>query len=148
MIGRLIAALGRAGAPQAAPPGDGGRLALAALMVRLARADQRYTAEEAGMIDALLATRFGLGPEEAARLRAEAERLEAGAPDTVRFTRAIRELVPHEARFALVEDLWRVVLADGRRDAEEDGLMRLAANLLGVPDRDSAIARRNAARRG
>jgi uncharacterized tellurite resistance protein B-like protein len=37
--------------------------------------------------------------------------------------------------------LWDVALSDGARDAEEDTLIRLVANLLGVTDRDSAIAR-------
>ena len=34
-----------------------------------------------------------------------------------------------------------VVLADGERADEEDALLRLVANLLGVNDRDSALAR-------
>jgi len=85
--------------------------------------------------------RYGLSPEEAARLRSEAERLEAEAPDTVRFTRAIKEAVPHEERLAVVEALWEVVLADGTRDNAENNLLRLLANLLGINDRDSAIAR-------
>jgi uncharacterized tellurite resistance protein B-like protein len=40
-----------------------------------------------------------------------------------------------------LQDLWRVVLADEARDFEEDGFMRLASNLLGMADRDSARAR-------
>ena len=31
--------------------------------------------------------------------------------------------------------------ADGERDAEEDALLRLVSNLLGINDRDSALAR-------
>ena len=73
-----------------------------------------------------------------------AEALEAEAPDTVRFTRAIKEEVPYEERFNVVRALWQVVLADGARDAEEDALMRLLASLLGVNDRDSALARQQA----
>ena len=41
-----------------------------------------------------------------------------------------------------VEALWDVVLADGRRDDDEDALMRQIAPLLGVNDRDSNMARR------
>jgi len=37
--------------------------------------------------------------------------------------------------------LWQVALADGDRDTQEDTLMRMVANLLGVTDRDSNIAR-------
>jgi uncharacterized tellurite resistance protein B-like protein len=33
------------------------------------------------------------------------------------------------------------VLADGTRASEEDALLRLVANLLGVTDTDSAMAR-------
>ncbi|MEM7489430.1 MAG: TerB family tellurite resistance protein, partial [Pseudomonadota bacterium] len=83
-----------------------------------------------------------LSPFEATKLRGEAEALEAEAPDDVRFTRAIKEGVPLDDRIAVIEALWSVVLADGTRDEEEDGLLRLLANLLGVNDRDSNIARR------
>ena len=133
-------------------PGDlprpDARLALAALLVRLARTDGRYEAREVARIDAVLARRLALGPFEAARLRSEAERLEEEAPDTVRFTRAIKEHVPFEERIGVVEALWEVALADGRRDAEEDGLLRLVAPMLGVEDADSALARRRVEARG
>ena len=48
-------------------------------------------------------------------LRTQAEGLEAEAPDTVRFTKAIKAAVPYEDRFAVVRALWAVVLADGTR---------------------------------
>jgi len=54
--------------------------------------------------------------------------------------------VPYEERGTLIEDLWRLVLADDHRDHEEDGAMRLITNLLGVSDKDSALARHAAAR--
>ncbi len=75
-------------------PDTGARLALAALLVRVARSDGDYAAEDAARIDRILATRYGLSPFEAPQLRAEAEALEAQAPDTVRFTRAIKDAVP------------------------------------------------------
>ncbi len=76
----------------------------------------------------------------------EAEALEAEAPDTVRFTRAIKNAVPYEHRRGVVEALWDVVLADGARAQEEDALVRMVSNLLGVSDRDSALARQAVAR--
>ncbi len=42
--------------------------------------------------------------------------------------------------------LWSVALADGLREAQEDRLMRLVANLLGLTDVDSALARQKAER--
>lgn len=122
-------------------PEPDSRLALVALLVRLARSDGDYADTEVARIDRIIAKRYQLGPFEAARLRGEAETLEAEAPDTVRFTRAIKDAVAYEDRTGVVEALWEVVLADGERDEEEDALLRLTANLLGVNDRDSALAR-------
>ncbi len=126
--------------PQTLPESDA-RLALGALLVRVARADGDYSAQEAARIDRILINRYGLTPFEAPRLRGEAEVLESEAPDTVRFTRAIKDAVPYEDREGVIEALWAVVLADGVRDYEEDAQLRLLANLLGVNDRDSNLAR-------
>lgn len=124
---------------------DDARLALTALLVRIARSDNDYAEAERDRIDRIVGARYGLSPFEVAHLRRRAEDLEAEAPDTVRFTRAIKDAVPYEDRRAVVEAAWSVVLADGTRAEEEDALLRLVANLLGVNDRDSALARQKAA---
>jgi uncharacterized tellurite resistance protein B-like protein len=131
-------------APARLPEPDA-RLALAALLVRLARTDGLYAAEEVERIDRVLATRHRLGPFEAARLRSEAEALESAAPDTVRFTRALKAATAVEDRAELMTAMWSVALADGLRDEDEDRLMRLVANLLGLTDVESAQARQRAA---
>ncbi|MEO1680115.1 MAG: TerB family tellurite resistance protein [Pseudomonadota bacterium] len=146
MFGDLLRRL-TAPEPEMLPDPDA-RLALTALLVRVARSDGDYATAEIGRIDRIAAARYGLSPFEATALRREAEGLEAEAPDTVRFTRAIKDAVPYEEREAVVEALWDVVLADGRRDEEEDGLIRLVANLLGINDRDSALARQRVEARG
>lgn len=122
-------------------PEPDSRLALAALLIRIARADGQYTETEIGRIDRVLARRHGLSAQDATALRHEAEALEAQAPDTVRFTRALKDAVPHEDRDGLMQALWAVALSDGGRDAVEDQLIRLAAKLLGVTDQESALAR-------
>ncbi len=122
------------------------RLALSALLVRIARSDGSYAVAEVKRIDRITAARYGLSPDQATALRAEAEVLETEAPDTVRFTRAIKNAVAYEDRRAVVEAAWSVVLADGQRADEEDALLRLVASLLGVSDVDSARARQKAAR--
>ncbi len=136
--------LKRLTAPEPDPLNDGdARLALTALLVRVARSDGSYDADEQARITEIARTRYGLDASGAAGLKADAEALESEAPDTVRFTRAIKDAVAYEDRLGVVEALWQVVLADGERAKEEDALMRLVANLLGVSDRDSAIARQN-----
>ncbi|MFZ1467535.1 MAG: TerB family tellurite resistance protein [Paracoccaceae bacterium] len=127
-------------------PAPDARLALAALLVRVARTDNDYAQVEIDRIDRTLMARHGLSPFEAATLRTAAEALEAEAPDTVRFTRALKEATAVEDRASLMQALWSVALADGQRGAEEDRLIRMVANLLGLTDVQSALARQRAER--
>ncbi|MDX5401896.1 MAG: TerB family tellurite resistance protein [Rhodobacterales bacterium] len=122
-------------------PDEDARLALSALLVRIARADGDYAAEEVSRIDRILMQRYGLSPHGVIALRKEAEALESEAPDTVRFTRAIKDAVPYEERLGVIEALWQVALADGARDGAEDALVRMVSSMLGVSDQDSAVAR-------
>lgn len=140
MIADLLNRL-TASEPEPLAPADA-RLALAALLVRIARSDGDYAAVEIARIDALLADRYDLLPGQAKTLRAQAEGLETHAPDTVRFTRAIKDAVAYDDRLDVIEALWDVVLADGARDDGEDALMRMVAPMLGINDRDSNLARR------
>jgi uncharacterized tellurite resistance protein B-like protein len=139
MLANILAAF-RAPEPDRLTHEDA-RLALTALLVRVARADHDYAAAERAMILQLLMERYALSDSDARALRSEAEDLESQAPDTVRFTRVVKEAVPYEHRENVVEALWSVVLADDRRDSDEDGFMRLVVSLLGVSDRDSGLAR-------
>lgn len=122
-------------------PDEDARLALTALLVRVARSDGDYAEDERDLITRIIADRFDLSRDDAATLRSEGEAAEIEAPDTVRFTRTIKDAVPHEQRLGVIEALWRVVLADGHRDHDEDALLRLVANLLGISDMESAMAR-------
>ena len=117
------------------------RLALSALLVRIARSAGDYAAVEQQKITTILTTRYGLDATAVAQLKQDAEVLESEAPDTVRFTRAIKDAVPFEDRLSVIEALWQVALADGARDAGEDALVRMVSNFLGVSDMDSALAR-------
>ncbi|MCF7697930.1 tellurite resistance TerB family protein [Loktanella sp. M215] len=126
-------------APDRMPDADA-RLALGALLVRLARADGRYEPIEKQRIEAVLCHRYGL--TDAADLRQQCEELESQAPDTVRFTRAIKDAVDYDHRLSVIEAMWQIVLADGERDAQEDSIMRMVAPMLGVTDQDSNAIRR------
>lgn len=127
--------------PEPLDAGDA-RLALTALLVRIAKSDGDYEASEKDRILAITEARYGLSAADAAALLQDAEGLEAEAPDTIRFTRAIKDAVAYEDRIAVIEALWQVALADGERDAKEDALIRMASSFLGVSDMDSAQARK------
>lgn len=140
MFGELLKKLTES-APAPLPDADA-RLALTALLVRAARSDNDYSVSERARILAIVARRYRLDADGSEALVQDAETLESEAPDTVRFTRSIKDAVPYEDRLGVIEALWKVVLADGTRASEEDALLRLVANLLGVSDMDNAQARR------
>lgn len=117
------------------------KLALGALMVRVAKSDRHYDLVEIKRIDRLLARLYGLGQIEAAKMRALCERLEHEAPETDTFGHVIRESVRLEARLAALEALWEVVLADGESAPEELAVLDAARVAMGLSDADSAAAR-------
>lgn len=127
-------------------PAEDCRLALTALLVRVARSDGHYDKDEQARILEVTQARYELSEADALALRSEAEALEEEAPDTVRFTRDIKEAVPIEERIKVIEALWQVALADGQRDEHEDALLRLVASMLGINDRDNALARQRVER--
>ena len=146
MISDLIRRLS-APEPERLPEPDA-RTALASLLVRIARSDGTYEREEAARIDRVLVRRYRVSADDAAAIRRVAEEMEAEAPDTVRFTRALKDAVPYEDRETLIEAMWYVVLTDGARDPEEDALLRTIAPLLGVSDKDSNFARQRVENEG
>ena len=114
------------------------RLALGALLVRVAMADKVYTAEE---IDRIMAKSYDLNPIEAARLRAICEKLEKRAPGTEEFAQLIMHKVPYIERLQIVGALWDVVLADGVRDDDEEDTLHLIETTLGITSKDSDAAK-------
>lgn len=123
---------------------DDARLAITALMIRVARSDDDYSKAELNNIISLISARFKLSDDEANELIKEAELVEEQAPDTVRFTKSIKSAIDFDDRIAIIEDLWSVVLTDSFRDTNEDALIRTVVSLLGVSDKDSAFARQRA----
>jgi uncharacterized tellurite resistance protein B-like protein len=125
-------------------PEEDQRIAVAALLVIAAHADHDYAEAERAQIDLVLAQRYKLAAAAAAALRVQGEAAEAAASDLYRFTSLIKKGVPHEERSAVIEAMWRVVLADDRREMHEEALMRRVTDLLGLDSRDSVEARRRA----
>ncbi len=121
-------------------PEDELRLAVAALLVEAARADEHDDYRERRLIDETLSGEFSLSAEEAASLRAQGEQAQAAALDIQRFTRTAKQL-PDDRKIAFVERLWEIVLSDAVRDPYEDALIRRICGLIYVEDRESGAAR-------
>ena len=119
-------------------PETDARLALGALMVRVAKSDHVYRVEEISQIDRLLAKLNDLNPVDAAKLRATCEKLEAQAPETAEFAALIRQSVSMDQRIAALLALWQVTLADGVRHQEEIDVVQEVRIALGLSEEISA----------
>lgn len=140
MLSSLLRKL--SGEADAALTRDESRLAVAALLVIAANADHVYQDSERTQIERVLAARYGLDGAAAAALRAAGEEAEKASMDLYRFTSRVKQHIAYEERAAVIEAMWRVVLADGEREMHEETLMRRVTDLLGLDPRDSIAARR------
>ncbi|WP_322865489.1 TerB family tellurite resistance protein [Aquicoccus sp. G2-2] len=122
-------------------PEPDAKLALGALMVRIAKSDSSYHIEEIQRIDRILARANAIGPIDAAKMRATCEQLEAQAPHTERFAALIRETVSREGRMKTLRALWAVLLSDGIERPEETAELEQTCAALGLSPDDSAAAR-------
>ena len=106
--------------------------AMGALLVRAAKVDKAYLFEEIEQIDGVLAHRYNLNPVQAAKLRAECEKLEEAMPDTTALSTILHDAISLEDREATVAALWTVVFADGVEAESEDLLLHQVEAILGV----------------
>jgi len=126
---------------------DGGRalqIATAALLLEMMRMDDRIEATERTAIAAALGQQFGLDAGQLDTLMALAEQEARQANDYYQFTALINKSCDAAQKVCIVENLWRVALADGHLDAHELHLMRKIADLLYVGHADYVAAKQRA----
>ena len=123
------------------PINQSGVLALSAIFIRIAKLDGNFDTSERKKIKELLKNRFELDEEGTEKVLNMAAKLEGQSNDNIQFTKIIKENIPYEERFNLLKDSWILVMADGKRTYQEDGFMRLFCSLLGLSDKDNALAR-------
>lgn len=114
-------------------PAPSQRLAVAQLLLEIARADLSSDAAEHAVIRRHLKQAFALDETELDALLARAaERVEHSTSlyDTVSLIN--RDLSP-DTKNGLVRALWQVAYADGRLDPYEEALLRRICDLLYVP---------------
>ncbi|HEY5810603.1 MAG TPA: TerB family tellurite resistance protein [Povalibacter sp.] len=130
---RIFGAEPAAGLLQVRDPLD---LAIAALLIELARADFSESAAEFTAIQQLLGRRFGMDQRAVDDLLARAVQRADRAVSLHEFTHRLNSELPEADKLAIVEMLWQVSHADGHIDKHEEHLIRRVAGLLHVSDRD------------
>lgn len=144
MLNRLKALLAAPSAAESRTPETRGHLAVAALMLSLARSDDDYSPEEQGTIRRMLRDGLGVPAGELDALLAEADEARARSIDLWAFTNAVKTAWAREERYRILVLLWRVVFADGALERHEDHLMHSLADLLGFSHRELMEAKMEA----
>jgi len=109
------------------------RLAAAALLVEMSRADHAVEDAERRTMKAALHTALGLGDAELDELIELAGDTADRATSLYEFTRLINDRYDRRRKLLLIQSMWRVAFADGDLDKYEERLIRQVANLIHVP---------------
>jgi uncharacterized tellurite resistance protein B-like protein len=118
------------------------RLAAAALLVHAAAIDGEMSASERDTLHAVIRERFALDDASTDKLIEKATAAEHEAVDLYHFTHLLNRVLDEPGRARIVEMMWEIVYADGKRDELEDNLLWRAADLLGVSPRERIELRR------
>ncbi len=144
MIERLLDLLAGRGEWSSEKPVNDLALAVAALLVELARMDDRINAGERRTIEQLLSRMFKLGADGAQSLVEQADREMQRSTQYFPFTQQICRHASAEMRVQIIEMLWTVAYSDGALNPDEDALIRQIAGLIQVSDWERGAARKRA----
>jgi uncharacterized tellurite resistance protein B-like protein len=112
------------------------RLATAALLIEVVRADYEEDIKETHAVIRQLQARFELTEEETLLLVEEAEKRADDSVSLQEFTRLLHESLSIEEKHSVIEMLWMIALADDHLDKHEDYVVRKVAELLYVTHGD------------
>jgi uncharacterized tellurite resistance protein B-like protein len=108
------------------------RVAIAALLVEMSRADYEVDEEERTMVEHLLRDHFLIEQTEAESLLSIADEQADQAVSLHEFTRAVHENLSDPQKHRLLEMLLRVALSDGHFDKHERHLLSKVSDLIYV----------------
>ena len=117
------------------------RLATAALMMEMVRADFETHVHEREHVLALLKTEFELTQAEAGQLAELGAEASQQAVSLYEFTEALDKALDVEDKIRVLEMLWHVAYSDGALDKYEEYLMRKLADLLHISHRQMLQAK-------
>ncbi len=132
MLRRILESLAAPRDESQPPPRHKIPLAVCALMVEAARADDDFTDEERRHILDVLQARFGLDDDAAQELLEHAIGVQATATDTHQFTRALNEGLSVDEKIEVLEEVWRIIYSDGALSGREDHLAHQLRGLMNL----------------
>ncbi len=112
------------------------RMAVAVLLMEVARSEDGISSEERQAIHRIIEAQHAISPEQAREITELAERDAEQATSLHPFTRLIVDECSLEERAEVIRMLWEVTFADGHAGSHEQHLVRKVAGLLHVPHRE------------
>ena len=109
------------------------RLAAAALLVEVARADHDLTGDEEAAMRRLLVTALGLDEGDVETILERAGTAVEDATSLYEFTRLVNDHYSFEEKRQLVAAMWQVAYADEDLDKYEEHIIRRVAELIYLP---------------
>ena len=103
-------------------------MAVACLLIHLARIDENYTDKEKKIIkDSII--EMGADPNEIDKILIDAEKKERDSNQILEFTREIKNIADEDKEI-IIEALWDIIYSDEDADMYETNLMRRLSGLL------------------
>ena len=120
------------------------RMAAAVLFVEVMHADHQVVKRERQVVKHALVESFSLSTQDAEELLKQAENRVRGVTSLHEFTSLLHSQLNNEEKIILIEQIWRIILADDEVDKYEEHLVRRIAELLYVSHRDYIRAKLSA----
>ena len=120
------------------------KMAAAVLFVEVMHADHKVDKRERQLVKQALQECFSLSTHEAEELMQLAEERVKDVTSLHEFTSILHSRLNNEEKIMLLEQIWRIALADNNVDKYEEHLVRRIAELLYIKHRDYIRAKLNA----
>lgn len=108
------------------------KVAACVLMLEVARIDEEFSDDERDHILKTLRERYSLSDADARELLEVSTQTREQSVDVWQFTHQINKLCPEKEKIEIVEEVWRVVVADGGIHGNESHFMRKLGALLNL----------------
>lgn len=109
------------------------RIATAVILLEVANSDDEFSDEERDTVISILKDSFRLSEEEVSELLAVSTEEREGSVDMWHFANIINENYTEEEKFSVMDNIWRVIYADGKLDKYEDHIVHKLAAILHIP---------------
>jgi uncharacterized tellurite resistance protein B-like protein len=109
------------------------QVATAVMLLEVANADEEFSDTEKESIVEILKDNFDLSNEEVQELISVSDEERKGSVDLWHFANIINENYSDQEKYSIMENIWKVICADGRLDKYEDHIVHKLTKILHIP---------------